>query len=80
MLQTGLFLLKLWRIEMQRIELCSNRCCPTLTKETTGDVINWIITDDFGGKVSLTDEQISNFVDLIMKHNADEYDRLSIQH
>lgn len=55
---------------MQRTELCSNRCCPTVAKETDGDTTQWIITDDFGGKVLLTDQQLENLINIITEHKS----------
>lgn len=43
---------------MERIELCSNRCCPTLSK--MGDL--WFINDDYGGEVRLTTSQLETLV------------------
>jgi len=52
---------------MERIELCSNRCCPTLAK--LGDL--WIINDDYGGDVKLTSDQLDNLVKVKLKYEKD---------
>ncbi len=40
------------------INLCSNRCCPTIARE--GEL--WIITDDYDGRVRLTDEELESLI------------------
>lgn len=41
-----------------KIELCSNKCCPTISRE--GE--KWIITDDYDGRVQLTEEELTNLI------------------
>ena len=44
---------------MKPINLCSNRCCPTIERDGKGF---WIITDDYGGKVHLSEEELENLI------------------
>jgi DNA-binding transcriptional MocR family regulator len=60
---------------MERVELCSNRCCPTISKE--GD--NWIITDDYDGEIRLTTEELENLIRLKKDYEATIDDRLPVQ-
>ena len=53
---------------MERIELCSNRCCPTLSK--VGNL--WFINDDYGGEVRLTTEQIDNLIKIKSDYEKDQ--------
>lgn len=48
-----------------QVELCSNKCCPTLTKE--GDL--WIIKDDHDGKVQLTSEELAKLIKEFYRDN-----------
>jgi len=52
---------------MERIELCANKCCPTLAK--FGD--SWIVNDDHGGEVRLTSDQLDNLVKIKSKYEND---------
>ena len=45
---------------MERIELCSNRCCPTIAH--VGDT--WFINDDYGGEIQLTTEQLDKLIEI----------------
>lgn len=40
------------------INLCSNKCCPTIRR----DGEHWVIADDYGGSVKLTDEELNNLI------------------
>lgn len=57
---------------MQRIELCSNKCCPTLAK--IGD--SWVINDDYGGEVTLTTEQINNLISVKLGYEKELTEKL----
>lgn len=52
---------------MERIELCANKCCPTLAK--IGGL--WVINDDYGGEVRLTSDQLDNLVKIKSKYEND---------
>ena len=47
-----------------KIVLCkAGSCCPTVLKDETGE--QFTITDDFGGKVSLTKDELAMLKDAI---------------
>lgn len=66
---------------MEKIELCSNRCCPTIS--TVGDI--WFINDDYGGEIKLTTEQLDKLIEIrsqyqkISTSNKVDNGRLPIQ-
>lgn len=66
---------------MERIELCSNKCCPTIA--TVGDI--WFINDDYGGEIKLTTEQLDKLIEIrsqyqkISKSNKVDKDGLPVQ-
>jgi hypothetical protein len=59
-------------IENNRIVLCGGgKCCPVITKEEE----NFVITDDYNGKVILTGEELNILRDAIDHFKAQNLDK-----